>query len=173
MAKRKNVSLMLGLSIPVLMILFIIASIYWPKTTAQPKFNFLYNIEENDVNYNNNSGQQYLVQNGKLVKTKKANQNKSKFFIYDTTQNKSKEISFQDAQRLSLDVNLKSPDGFEVVAGSNDGGIFSLFLGSGTDYHTRYLKGHHAVIKLNISNNSSNNNYFYNFRFLGWIKDDN
>jgi len=162
MDMRKNVSLILGLSIPILMILFITASIYWPKITVHPKFNFLYVTGENYYPYDN-SQQQYLIQEGKLVIAKKSKKNNARFYIYDIAQHNSKEIFFQDAKKLNLDINPISPDGFEMVTGGNDGGIFSLFFGTYHNYHSRYLKGHHAVIKLNIANN-------YHFRFLGWIK---
>jgi len=158
MDKRKNISLILAVAIPILMIFLIIASIYWPRATAHPKFNFLYLMGENYIN-----NQQYVVQNEKLIFTQKNSENNAKFYIYDTTQNKSTEISFQDAQKLNLNANLKSPDGFEVVSGGNDGGIFPLFFGSTDNYYSRYLKNDHTTLKLNIPHN-------YNFRFLGWVK---
>ncbi len=159
MDKRKNISLISAVSIPILMILLIIGSIYWPRETAHPKFNFLYITHDS-------SQQEYLVQEGKLVPPKKTATNHTKFFIYDVTQNKSQEISFQDTQKLNLDTNIKSPDGFEVVSGGNDINIFSLFFGSIDNYNSRYLKKRNTILKLNLSPNTS----YYTFRFLGWIK---
>ncbi len=72
MVTRKNVSLILAVSIPILMILAITATIYWPKVTAHPAYNFLYLISQN---YSNNPP--YLIQNGKLLKTQKEDKNQS------------------------------------------------------------------------------------------------
>lgn len=171
METKKNISLILGISIPILMILFVAGSIYLPGIFIRPKFNFLY--VTGDDYY---CGLRYSVQSGKLVKNdikKPENQEcypprgEVKLFIHDVLKNESKEVSFEEAQLLSLDSNIKSPDGFEVEYGSSDGGIFPFFFGSSIDYNSLYLKGHNVSKKLNIQTGGS---YYYNFRFLGWIK---
>lgn len=168
---KKNLSLILGISIPILMILFVAGSIYLPGIFIQPHFNFLY-VNRDDYYY----GQQYAVQNGRLVKNEikqpeNGNYNpprgEPKLFIHDVVKNESKEVSFEEAQKLDLDSNIKSPDGFEVVYGSRGGAIFPFFFYPGTDYNSRYLKGRNVSKKLNIQLSES---YYYNFRFLGWIK---
>lgn len=173
---KKNITLVLGISIPILMILFVAGSIYLPGLFIKPHFNFLY-VSGDDYYYNYNNGQQYSVQNDRLVKNEikqpeNPNYNppryEAKLYLYDVTKNESKEISFADAQNLNLDSNIKSPDDFEVVYGSRDDGFFPFFWGGGTDYNARYLKGHNVSKKLNLQLNGSS--YYYNFRFLGWIK---
>ena len=170
---KKNISLVLGVSIPILMILFVAGSIYLPGLFIQPRFNFLY-ISGSDGYYYNN-GQQYSVQNDRLVKneTKQLeNQNynqprgEAKLFIYDVVKNESEQISFEDGQKLNLDSSIKSPDGFEVVYGSRGDDFFPFFFSSRTDYNTRYLKGHNVSKKLNVQLSES----YYDFWFLGWIK---
>lgn len=170
------------------MILFVAASIYAPRLFApQPRVNFLYASGEN-YPYGDTL-REYSVQNGKLVKLELAQPEKgayamrywapvpypasstvpkfveAKLFVHDVVKNESKEISFDDAQKLNLDSNMKSPDGFEVAYGNHDNG-FPFF--SGTDYDVRYLKGHNVSTKLNLQSNEPY--YNYNFRFLGWIK---
>lgn len=180
---RKNITLILGMSIPVLMILFVAGSIYLPGLFIQPKFNFLYASGDDYVYYTN--GQQYSVQNNKLVNNaiKQAEngnhnpfqrygtytppRNEAKLFVYDVVKNESRQVSFDEAQNLNLDSNGVSPDGFEVVYGSRGDGIFPFFFYAGTDYNARYLKGHNVSKKLNVQ---SSGPYNYNFRFLGWIK---
>ena len=172
---KKNITLVIGISIPILMILFVAGSIYLPGLFIKPHFNFLYVSGDDSYYYNN--GQQYSIQNDKLIKNEikqPENSNytpprvESKLYLYDVTKNESKEISFSEAQNLNLDSNLKSPDDFEVVYGSRDSGFFPFFWGGGTDYNARYLKGHNVSKKLNLQLNGSS--YYNNFRFIGWIK---
>ena len=166
---KKNITLVLGISIPILMILFVAGSIYLPGLFIQPKFNFFY--VSDDYYYNQ---YQYSVQNEKLVRSeiqKPENKNyqpprEVKLYVYDVAKNESREIPFEEAQNLNLDSNSTSPDGFEVAYGSRGDGFFPFFFYSGTDYNTRYLKGHNVSKKLNLQSSGS----YYNFRFLGWIK---
>lgn len=175
---KKNITLVVGISIPILMILFVAGSIYVPGLFVQPKFNFLY--VSGDEHYYNQS--QYSVQNEKLVRSqiqngglrgKPYNQiypppREVKLYIYDVAKNESKEISFEEAKNLKLDSNNLSPDGFEVTYGSRGDGFFPFFFLSERDYNTRYLKGHNVSKKLNLALNSGS--YYNNFRFIGWIK---
>ena len=170
---KKNITLILGISIPILLILFVAASIYLPNLFVEPpKFNFLY-VVGNDYNYI----EQYSVQDNKLVKTEiiqpenviyKLPVDDSKLFIYDVVKNESKEVNFDEAQKLNLDSSNVSPDGFEIAYGSTSNGFFPFFFSS-TDYEVQYLKGHNISRKLNIPIDGSRP-YYYNFRFLGWIK---
>ena len=183
---KKNITFVLGISIPVLMILFVAASIYLPRFFApQPKVNFLYTSEDRDYYYGN--VRQYGVQNGKIIEIQQIPQPEKrtsaflpsdvappalpliepKFFVHDVIKNESKEISFDQTQELNLDSRIKSSDGFEVVYGNRDNG-FPFF--SGTDYNARYLKGHGVSTKLNLQ--SSGPYYNDNFQFLGWILDN-
>lgn len=169
---KKNIPLILGISIPILMILFVLGSIYLPGIFVHPKFNFLYVVGGN--NYIDEW--QYLVQNGELVKSKiNQSRNKSynppyveaKLFVYDVLRNESREISFEEAQKLNFDSNIKSPDGFEIVYGSRGENALPFFYVSEIDYNSRYLKGHGVSKKINIQ---SSEGFYYTFRFLGWIK---
>lgn len=171
---KKNITLVLGISIPILMIVFVAGSIYLPGLFIKPHFNFLYASGDDYYYY---SQQRYSVQNGRLVKneieqpenqTYNSPQGESKLYFYDVMKNKSREISFEEAQNLTLDSNIKSPDDFEVVYGSRGDGFFPFFWGGGVDYTTRYLKGRAVNKKLNLLLNGSS--YYYNFRFLGWIQ---
>lgn len=135
------------------MILFIACSIYLPGIFIKPKFNFLY--AKGNYYY---CSSQYSVQNGKLVKNEfEQPSNEIKFFIYDVVKDESREISFEEAQKLNLDSNIESPDGFKVV--------------SGTSYNSQYLKGRNVTKKLNIQFSKEDNYHNYDdFCFLGWIK---
>ena len=169
---KKNITLVIGILIPILMILFVATSIYLPRLFISPHYNFLY--ASGDYYYNR---QQYSVRNGRLVKReierpKHYNYSpprvESTLYLYDVAKNESKEISFVEAQSLNLDSSSKSPDGFEVVHGRRGDGFFPFFFWSERDYSDLYLTGHGVSKKINLQMNASP--YYNNFRFLGWIK---
>ena len=171
---KKNITFILGISIPVAMILFVSASIYIPGLLIKPKFNFLYSIDNNS--YYDDS-HQYAISSGKIIRkeldlSKRRNSfapnEDPKLFIHDVAKNESLEISFAEALRLDLDPNIKSPDGFEITNGGRGGGFFPFFYSPGTDYNAKYLKGRSLGKKLNLQIGPQQN--YYSFYFLGWIK---
>ena len=179
MKTKRNISLIIGLAIPLVMIVLVAASIYLPGLFApSPRFNFLYVLGDDYY-----QGQQYVVEKGKLIKREVKypehytpyypyTPGVARLFVHDVVRNESREISFEDAQQLSLNANIKSPDGFEVVYGSSGDGIFPLFFFHDTDYSTVYIKGHNASRKLNLQAGTTGGYYYYynRFRFLGWIR---
>ncbi|PIW67536.1 MAG: hypothetical protein CO036_02520 [Candidatus Omnitrophica bacterium CG_4_9_14_0_2_um_filter_43_12] len=171
MSSKKNISLIIGIAIPIFMIFLIAISIYLPSLFAPaPQFNFLYVTEDS---YGQN--RQYGVENGVLVKyevkypehyTPRA----ARLFIHDVSRNTNQEVSFEEAQKLKLDANVKSPDGYEVVYGSSGYGFFPFFFSGGYNYNTMYLKGHNASKKLELESSNDGRYYYRNRRFLGWIR---
>jgi hypothetical protein len=167
---KKNATLIIGISIPILMIIFVAVSIYLPGLFVKPKFNFVY-VTGNDYYYY--SQYQYAVQNGKIVENEiKKPENRSyeparevRLYMHDVAANTNREITFEEARNMNLDSNIKSPDGFEIITGSHSGGF--LFSG-GSDYDTRYLTGNNISKKLDLRLVGSS--YYNNFRFIGWIK---
>lgn len=171
---KRNFSLIAAISIPLLMIVFVAGSIYLPGLFVKPHFNFLY-VSGQDYPYGR---QRYTVENGRLVQqeiTKLESRGyypprqEARLFVHDVAKNESREISFQEAQRLTLDPSLQSPDGFEVVYGNRGNGVFALFFGSRSDYNARYLTGHNVSKKLNLKF-SGDSQYTNFFQFLGWIQ---
>jgi hypothetical protein len=165
---KKNIPLILGLSIPIIMILFVAGSIYLPGLFIQPKFNFLYATGENYY-YNRH----YSVQNGRLIKNEfdypehyTGSRTEPRLYIHDIVKNESQEISFSEAQKLTLNSNSQSPDGFEIDCGRRTQGIFFIFVDLSRDCSTRFIKGHNTSKKLNIQRSGSSYGYF---QFLGWI----
>ena len=173
MDSKKNVSLIVGIAIPILMIFLVAISIYLPALLAPaPRFNFLYVIDDNHP-----QGCQYVMENSVLKKREIKHPQDytpevARLFVHDVSADESKEISFEEAQKLKLDANAKSLDGYEVVYGNADDGLFPLFFSGGyDDYNTMYLKGHNASKKLNLQH-SINDYYRYRngARFLGWVR---
>ena len=171
MSSKKNISLIVGITIPIFMIVLIAVSIYLPPLFAPaPKFNFLYVTEDSY-----GQDHHYGVENGKLVKYEAKYPNNytprgEKLFMHDVSRNSDQEISFEEAQRLKLDANVKSPDGYEVVYGSSEYGFFPFFFSGGYDYNAMYLKGHNVSKKLELQLSNDGRYYSHDRRFLGWIR---
>jgi len=166
MRPPKNISLIVGLAIPILMILIVALSIYVPAIfSPQPQYNFLY-VSGDDYW----GGRQYEVQQGRLGKREVKHPDNYtpgvvRIFIHDVKTNESKEITFEEAQQLYLNSNSKSKDGWEVVYGSGGDGFFPFFY-SGTNRHDIYLQGHNTSKKLNLQHDKT---YYRQARFLGWL----
>lgn len=172
---KRNITLVIGISIPILMILFVAGSIYLPGLFIQPHYNFVY-LNGDDLYYSR-AKYQYVVQNGTLQRIEAGLSDgtsnsqpriESKLYLHDVKTNTSTEISFADAQRLYLDSNTKSTDGFEIVSGSYGRGFFPFFYGERSDYNARYLQGHNVTKKLNLQ--STDSSHYYSFRFIGWVQ---
>ncbi|MBI2609597.1 hypothetical protein HYW53_00275 [Candidatus Giovannonibacteria bacterium] len=164
---KKNITLIIGLTIPLVMILVVAGSIYLPSLFVSPKYDFIY---ISSASYS--SRYTYAVENEKLIRTERPAEERSmsrtifdeKIYYYGIEENKSREISFDEASRLNLVSSYKSPDGFEISYGSSGDGIFPFFPRSSRD---RYLKGNGVAKKLNME---AGNIYAYDFQFIGWVK---
>src|SRR3989344_4219982 len=167
---KKNITLVLGLSIPVVMILFVAGSIYLPGLFIKPHFNFLYMV--NDNRYNE---QQFSVENGTLVrniiisKPSTATRPSPRLFVHDVTVNKSREITFEQAQQLKINSSPQSPDNLNIKPGSRGESFLLFFGGGGSDYSSRYLVGNGLSKKLKIETEQGSSYFSNNFRLLGWI----
>jgi len=171
MNSKKNISLIIGIAIPIFMIVLIAVSIYLPSLFAPaPQFNFLYATEDN---YGQN--RQFGVENGVLVKyevkyPEHYTPKDARLFIHSVLKNTDQEMSFEEARKLKLDARLKSPDGYEVVYGSSEYGFFPLFYSGGYDYNAMYLKGHNTSKKLDLQSSNDGRYYYRDRHFLGWIR---
>jgi len=178
---KKHFTLIIGISLPIIMILLVAGAIYLPQILVKPHYNFLYSDQFlNNVNNGRHYQQSsyYDVENGVLVKKeipKEENENGNieyidpKLHFYDVVNNTTREISFADASQLSLLPGPTSPDGFIVQYSHHNDGIFELFGGSYDNNRGMYIKKGVSQHLLAIPNDQ---NYYYNgsFRVLGWIK---
>jgi len=164
--KKKNIPLVVALSIPVFMIVVIAISIYLPALFIKPQFDFIYGTGRYGYcNY------RYSVQNGKIVQKEIndelqnnvcRNQRDPRLYYYDAQSSASREITFDQARQYTLDSRAKSPDGFEVVRGSRS---FDVFFFSTSSYYNRYLK------KGAFSRRVLDSSYYNDFQFMGWIRE--
>ena len=168
--KKENITLIIGLSIPVVMVLFIAGAIYLPSlfiNVEPPKFSFIY------MTNNGRDGYTYQVKENKLsrekIKQKKnyynSNQQPVRFFIHNIKTHKNKELSFEEASLVSINSNFESPDGFKIENGRRSYGFFPFY--SRGNYYTRYITKEGYAEKLKLHTNRRN--YYYSFRFLGWL----
>jgi len=171
---KQNIALIIGLSIPVAMVVFIAIAINGPRWLAAvdpPRYNFLYATGQQ------NPYARYLVKAGRLTFQESVTpegavpmiQNPVRFFVHDVAENISAEITETEAQALSLDGSVRSPDGFSVKAGRRGGWLF-FPVGRGSE--SSYLIKENYRMKLNLENRNGAYNFYWNNRFLGWVTGD-
>ncbi len=175
---KKNLPLIIGLAIPVLMIIVVVIAVYVPNMFAHPTYGFVFSVGDYPYNY----GKHYSVVNGVIVETNTPNpivktQNGVTYpenttpvnlFVYDPITDNVRQITLADAQKLKVDISPKSPDGYVLDRGNNNVGIFEIF-GSNRDYNAWYLRK--GVVSKRIYLTALDNSYYYNnySQFLGWI----
>jgi hypothetical protein len=143
---RKHFALVVGISLPILMVAFVAASIYIPRALNHPKADFVYSVTDRTA-------------------YPPASQN-TKYYLHHVQANRSDPVSESDFHRMALNPSAQSPEGYTVQSGDTAGTF--TFFGSYPAYGAYYLIGHGASFKLNLSYPS--NNYNYEFKFLGWVK---
>lgn len=167
---KNNISLIVGLTIPVVMIVAMLLLIYVPKFLHRPTQNFLYADMGTYYSY---GSPVFTVTGNRLEQLPKPYAESGSsiiperapvLYVYDVQKNTSTVIFLDDAKKLRLDSTPQSADGFAVTQGNNNSGIFSLF-GGGYDYNAWYIVGNGVSQKLNLSVPR----YGYGFTFLGWI----
>ena len=169
-AKWQNISLIIGLCIPVAMILFIAIAINGPRWFSS--------VEPATVNFLYVTGQQdpyvvYSVRDGRLAVTDTTPEHvtataqyPTHFFVHDVTANKSREIQLDEAKQLLLDGAVRSPDGFTISDGRRRGWFIFRYGGYNGD---RYLVKESYSEKLDLESDSGSRNYYWNYRFIGWV----
>ncbi|MEI8229572.1 MAG: hypothetical protein WCG83_00355 [Candidatus Peregrinibacteria bacterium] len=161
---RKNSTLIIGLLIPVLMIVFVAGSIYIPGLFAPaPTYNFLY-TSSNDYNYNwtvEVRGDKLVRLNRDAPKDSNLLDAEPAIYLFDVATRKSRIITLAEAQKLKLNPNAESPDGYQVNQSSNGGGFPFGF----NNESRLYMRGHSTSFRIDVNID----NGYWNFRFLGWV----
>ena len=188
---EKRTTLIIGLAIPVVMMLFVAGSIYLPGLFVKPHFSFIYLADYNG-GYTPVGGRPHYEVNkdGKLIFVDSTPEEKkqiaiyykdnlgamrpptpsSAFYKYDVTTDSATKITLEEAQMLTLDGSAQSPDGFELVRGGGGGDFFPFFYNNNGDYNARYLSGHNTSKRLNLVYPASTPDYYYQeITLLGWI----
>ena len=176
---RKNLSLIIGLSIPVVVLIVITLAVTLPRLFSSPTYNFLYTTDQVDYYYARSSYRFYSVENKKLIVEPRPSvdpkdassygkipERTPSIYVFDVTTNRSREVTYEEAAKLTLDINDLAPDGFRIENGGRNG-IIPEIVGGSSDYGKKYLVGHGVRREITLMNSPSYS--YYNFRFFGWI----
>jgi len=171
--RKIDVTLIIGLTIPVVMIVLIAGAIHYPRIVTgieDPRYDFLYTVGYPEEH-------RFHVADGRLLRTKWESEDGEtdatgdphlQFYIHRVGENASERLSFEKASDLRLDNSALSPDGFEIAYGRRSEIFFPFW--SSRDYRTRYLCKESLAIKLNLETSESFRTA-HSFKFLGWIEE--
>ncbi len=176
---KKNLPLIVGISLPIIFIIIISFIVFLPNTFVKPAHNFLYQGES--VNYSNYRNE-YGVENGQIVVKPVPHINemilKDPYFaqsltdlppiyFYDVEKDSSYEISLDEARGYELSAGPSSPDGYSVIYDYSHNGIFEIF--GSYDNNSGYFISSSNGGKKKI-NGIKGNRYYGDLKIIGWIK---
>lgn len=182
---KKHLPLIVAIALPIIFIGILAIAILVPSMRMNPQHDFVYvDKYERDANpymvvtYKND----YVLKDGKIElyplntpfdelsgipKESREYRDAPKLYYYSVAENTSREISFADAQGLSLVPGPSSPDGYTVKYEYNSDGVFELF---GSDSGSEYVITKGAARKT-LTGMPFDANYYggYEFILLGWV----
>lgn len=179
-----NVSLIVGLAIPVVMVLAIAAAVLLPGRNLHPETDFVYAVGQYPT-YTIREGDTITqhdlsVKDGVLtdtLQTYKATisyppypgekESSPRLFLHNTKENTNKEVTLEQAKLLRLSADTKSPDGFKVSFGSRSYGVFPFFINDSSDIEHAYLSNDTASKKIDLTTGSARD--IYSFQLVGWV----
>lgn len=185
MADRSSkISLIIGLSLPAVMVAVIAGLVFLPGTTINPTSDFIY-ASGPYPSYTTRNGdvitqQDITIKNGKMIRTSTSYNGRDayapypiektmvpRFFIHHTATNTNEEVVFDDISKLTLSPDKKSPDGFTLTFGKQSYGVFPFFFDNNSDREHAYLSTDRASKEITLISDTSIN--FYEFQLIGWI----
>ena len=182
---KKNFVLILAFALPVVLVVIVALSTYLPSMFISTDYNFVYALCDDDYYYgsyncNDYLRERYTIEEDKLVENVviadvlpdgNKSEHKSinaRVFLHNTEKNESREITIEEAQTLTLQDLLTSPDGISVSSHyDNDVDVFPFFNGSSS--YGYYLTKGKSRSKINLINYSDRYYYRNNFQFIEWI----
>jgi hypothetical protein len=180
---KKHIPLIIGIALPFVFIILIAAVVYLPNTFINPQHDFIYTTAD-QYNYNYIYKNVFEIKNGKLVlnpvvmSTSTVNnyryenriiEDAPKLYRYSIEKSSINEISFAEAEKLSLDPGPTSPDGYTVEYRYAHDGIFELF-GSNNNNNGYFISKGNGGKKLPAINTTTYRYNDGNFKFIGWVK---
>lgn len=186
---KKNFAILLAFLLPIILIVVVALSAYIPSLFLSTDYNFVYTActdgrDYYSYNCGNYLQKRYLVVGDKLVvspvdTTVDSDKNGvpdfsekyiDRIFLHDTKKNESREITLAEAQRLTLNGLLTSPDGVTVSNHyDGSGGGFFFIFGDGRSSYGYYLTKGKSRSKINLINSTEQYYYQNNFQFVGWV----
>lgn len=172
----KNLPLMVGIALPLLLIGVITLVIFGPSLSIKPAHDFIYTSDDDYYSYTRDYLHTYKVMDGRITleavppkpgyaPTKTA----PPLYLYDVQTDTVHQITFEDARGYVLDPGPSSPDGYSVSYQYGHDGIFELFGSSNEDNGYVISKGDGVK---RLSGITGNGRYSYDdgFKLLGWIQ---
>lgn len=187
---KKNFAILLAFLLPIALIAIVALSTYLPSLFLSTDYNFVYTACTDGAKYHypyrcdNYLQKRYIVAGNKLVvnpvdttvdvdKNGVPDFNESytdRIFLHDTKKNESREITLEEAQAMTLNSLLTSPDGVTVSShDGREGGDFFFIFGGGSSSYGYYLTKGKSRSKINLINSAD---WYYgrdNFQFVGWV----
>ncbi|MEO6536768.1 MAG: hypothetical protein ABIT47_03655 [Candidatus Paceibacterota bacterium] len=173
-----NLPLLLGIALPILFVISISLAIYLPTLSIKPAHDFLYTQDSRSGYSYNGYQNEYHIESGKVTlvpseaRTLGANESPRpsapRLYYYNTSTNAAREISYEEAQALSVISGPTSPDGYLVEYRYNSSGIFDLFGGNGDGSGYYVTKG--GAGKKLPALSAGTDSYRGNVAIIGWIK---
>lgn len=187
---KKNFALLLAFILPIALIAVVALSAYLPSLFLSTKYNFVYTSCTDGTNYYYSYNcdtylqKRFSVVDGKLVSNDvdpaldsdrdgipDINERyTARIFLHDTEKNESREITLEEAQALTFNDLLTSPDGVTVSSHyDRSGGDFFFIFDGGSSSYGYYLTKGKSRDRLNLINGSDQYYYRNNFQFVGWV----
>ena len=184
---KENLVLVIGLTLPLLLIvLFFVATVIPKMTGTPPQYEVLFSVQD----YTGQNKQDYIVDfkvkdKQLMIKTKKADDknysyNSKKLMAYDAKTEVMREISIDDSKfsddaeilleetkNMTIDTAMQAPDGYMLEnQGYSGTGLIGGLFGGGYRNHGYRLKKGNVGYKINMQQN----NYYYDqLSFIGWV----
>ncbi len=188
---KENLVLVIGLTLPVLLIaLFFLATVLPRSLATPPQYEMVFSYDKYEYNNPPAYNTQFIVRDGRLMAVlaenakPQQNYNVSHLMIYDGKTESVREISYvlpkvemtndrteilvEEMKNFKIDTSSKSPDGYEFnYSGYGHGGIATdIFVGG--SYRNNYSIRKGAVaFKVNMPRDQYY--YYNNLKFIGWI----
>lgn len=180
---KNHIPLIVGIALPIIFIIIISVLLFVPPSLVNPEHDFVYTMSDR-YEYNYCYRNYYELKNNKIVlKSTNLNLDEKKIdpniyesikiedmpdlYIYHVKTDTTNEISFEEAQKLTLLPGPSSPDGYTVSYQYNHDGIFELF-GSNPDSQGYFIsKGNKSK---RLANLGDTNYYSGNFDLIGWVQ---
>jgi hypothetical protein len=185
---KNNLPVLVGIGLPVAFVVALFAFVALPGMFgAKPTVDFIFSSGSGE-SYQTSSTCEYDVVDGKLVREGYSthvgdtfefptgpkqpepctNKNSPELYQYSASTGALRILSFEDAQKLTLDQGPTSSDGFIVRASSHQYDIFDV-LGAGENRSTiEIVKDGRARVTIDFP---ADEYYYYEdrFDFVGWI----
>ncbi len=173
---KENFVLIVGLTLPVLLIAgFLLASRIPQALANPPQYNFVFSTTDYPPNANNIPvSVRLVVKDGVLT---------AQYVVYEAKSQKVRQLTFgfpadmdkiegsrneivEATKTMKLDTTLQSPDGYELAYDgySHSGLLNEVFWGGGYSHEPRLRKGASSV-RLTTGDGQT---YFNNVEFVGW-----